>query len=99
MSILDMDCDWYCDGCHAFMNEQDGFTTANGTWTCTSCGYLNDVSKDNIIPEEGSKGYVYETVLEDGTTEKIRYTKKYEVHDFDGPKGKASVYGDRYKHK
>ena len=43
--------DWYCDNCDAHLNNQAGFTTDNGTWTCTKCGYDNDVSEDNILSE------------------------------------------------
>lgn len=92
----DRDCDWYCDYCHAYLNNQSGFTTISESWVCEYCGNVNDVSDNNIIPDEGTHGrYVYETTYEDGTTEKIRFTKKYEVHDFDGPKGKGKVYGER----
>ena len=95
MGVFDRDCDWYCDNCHAYMNNQPGFTAISGKWKCSKCGYVNDVSGGNIIPEEGSKGYVFETEYEDVTTEKIRFTKTREVHDFDGPRGKASIWRKR----
>ena len=41
--------DWYCDNCDEYMNYQTGFSTSSGEWTCTKCGYDNDVSNDNII--------------------------------------------------
>ena len=44
----DLGCDWYCDNCGAELNTQLGFR-AGSTWTCKECGYLNDVSTDNII--------------------------------------------------
>lgn len=76
----DRDCDWYCDYCHVYLNNQSGFTTISESWVCEYCGNVNDVSDNNIIPDEGTHGrYVYETTYEDGTTEKIRFTKKYEV--------------------
>lgn len=87
--------EWYCDNCREHMNDQFGFTTALGTWTCTECGVVNDVSENNIIPEEGSNGYIFEKTYNDGTTEKIRYTKTREVHDFDGPNGKVSIWTKR----
>lgn len=87
--------DWYCDSCRAHMNDQFGFTTVLDTWTCTECGEDNDVSENNIIPEEGSNGYVFEKTYDDGITEKIRYTKTREVHDFDGPNGKVSFWKKR----
>lgn len=94
-SIMDGGCNWRCDGCNSLMNTQPGFTTESGVWTCSECGTLNDVSENNIIPEEGSKGYVFEKEYEDGTTEKIRFTKNREVHDFDGKNGKASIWSKR----
>ena len=30
------------------MNVQPDFTTATGTWQCVSCGFINDVSKNNV---------------------------------------------------
>lgn len=95
MELHDNGCDWFCDSCRAYMNDQFGFTTASGTWICAECGVVNDVSENNIIPLEGSKGYVFEKTYDDGTTEKIRYTKTREVHDFDGPRGKASIWSKR----
>ena len=88
MSMFDSGCDWYCDCCHAYMNNQGGFSTTIGTWVCTECGTINDVSENNIIPENISTGYVYEETLEDGSKERIRYTKTREVHEFEGPFGK-----------
>jgi len=44
--------DWYCDGCDANLNRQNGFTTSMGSWTCVECGYVNDVTEDNIIDED-----------------------------------------------
>ena len=34
----------------------------------------------------------YEKKYENGTTERVRFTKTREVHDFDGPNGKASIW-------
>ena len=42
---------WYCDNCGAHMNNQVGFTTKNGRYTCKICGYNNDVSPNNIEPD------------------------------------------------
>lgn len=41
--------DWYCDRCREYMNNQGGFTTSSGKWTCTKCGYDNDVTNENIF--------------------------------------------------
>ena len=40
---------WFCDECDTYMNVQPGFTDKTGKWTCSECGYVNDVSKENII--------------------------------------------------
>lgn len=48
----DKGCDWYCDESGAYMNEQPGFTTTSGEWTCTECGCVNDVSDGNIIYDD-----------------------------------------------
>ena len=44
--------DWYCDECNAHLNEQSGFSSDCGTWTCTECGYLNFINEDEILDEE-----------------------------------------------
>lgn len=44
----DLGCDWRCDNCGAELNGQRGFR-AGSTWTCKECGYLNDVSSDNVV--------------------------------------------------
>lgn len=51
----DLDCDWYCDSCGAFLNSQSGFTVSSGIWTCEECGYENDVTEDNIV--DGNDNY------------------------------------------
>lgn len=43
----DGDCDWVCDYCGAYMNDQRGFTVRK--WKCKSCGALNDVSSNNVL--------------------------------------------------
>ncbi len=93
--MLDRGCNWFCDRCGEKMNDQMGFTTVANKWTCQNCGLENDVSEKNIIPESGSKGYVLTKKYDDGVTERIRFTKTREVHDFDGPKGKMSVWSKR----
>ena len=49
MGGSDGGCDWVCDGCGAYMNNQPGFNTFSGKWRCTDCGALNDVSQNNIL--------------------------------------------------
>lgn len=51
-SFDDYNVTWYCDGCHSILNEQDGFNTDDGTWTCTECGFTNDVTSNNIYESE-----------------------------------------------
>ena len=46
------DITWYCDGCHAVLNEQDGFNRDSGSWVCSECGYYNDVTDDNVYESE-----------------------------------------------
>jgi DNA-directed RNA polymerase subunit RPC12/RpoP len=46
------DITWYCDGCNTVLNEQEGFNTDSGTWTCTECGFVNDVTSDNVYESE-----------------------------------------------
>ena len=48
----DLDCDWYCDNCGAFMNSQSGFSVHSGTWKCKACGYKNDVTAANIYYDD-----------------------------------------------
>lgn len=39
---------WICDNCGDYMNNQEGFTDWDGIWKCKKCGYLNDVTENNI---------------------------------------------------
>lgn len=48
------ECDWHCDECDAYLNDQPGFTTVTGEWICTECGAVNDVTEDNIRYDECS---------------------------------------------
>lgn len=45
----DADCDWICDCCGAYMNDQPGFNVFCGTWECADCGALNDVSPSSVL--------------------------------------------------
>lgn len=60
----DLGCDWYCDGCDALMNSQPGFTTSSEIWTCTECGYVNDVTEDNIRYDDDEKENTYSAIDE-----------------------------------
>ena len=46
------DVTWYCDGCNSVLNNQEGFNTNTETWTCTECGFENDVTSSNIYESE-----------------------------------------------
>ena len=48
----DSNIDWYCDECNTYLNDQAGFNTSSGRWTCSECGYENDVTEDNIFDSE-----------------------------------------------
>lgn len=48
----DLGCDWFCDDCGAYLNDQDDFTTASGRWMCDECGFENDVTEDNIVDDD-----------------------------------------------
>lgn len=43
---------WYCDNCHASLDEQSGFdsdTDHGFTWVCTECGQTNYINGHNIL--------------------------------------------------
>ncbi len=42
-------CDWFCDECDAFLNDQPGFAVTSGRWLWKECGDLNDVAENNVI--------------------------------------------------
>ena len=46
------DIDWWCDGCGAYLNDQDGFDDHKYLWKCTKCGFKSSIFKDNIRWEE-----------------------------------------------
>ena len=87
----DLGCDWYCDGCGLLMNHQLGFSALTGIWTCTECGYLNDVSANNI------RHYGERPVTED----QLRYIKKIEellgVSFYGNTLEEASDFIDQYR--
>lgn len=39
---------WFCDECGRFMNVQPNFTDKTGAWKCIACGFVNDVSEENV---------------------------------------------------
>ncbi len=94
-SMDDGGCDWYCDYCGAHLNSQSGFTVSYGTWDCSACGEENNVSDDNILPDDYI-GVWNERELDDGTIERQRFTKTREVYDYIKPNGdKCSIWRRR----
>ena len=49
--------------------------------------------KGKITKRFSDGGYL--KIYKNGTTERVRFTKTREVHDFDGPNGKASIWSRR----
>lgn len=53
---------WYCDNCDAHLNKQSGFNAKEEFWVCDECGFVNDVTEDNVFTEEelelAGKSYV-----------------------------------------
>ena len=39
---------WFCDKCDSYLNVQEGFENAKEIFICKTCGYENDITKDNI---------------------------------------------------
>lgn len=39
---------WFCDECDAYLNVQEGFEKAKDRFVCKTCGFENDITKDNI---------------------------------------------------
>lgn len=44
--------EWYCDRCDAHLNEQDGFDDHLPEWTCTACGYVNNLDINEIYAND-----------------------------------------------
>lgn len=40
---------WYCDGCEAYLNDQEGFDPNAPKHICSNCGCENDTTETNII--------------------------------------------------
>lgn len=40
--------DWYCDNCNACLKDQQSFVDTRGSWTCTNCGYTNQINEEEI---------------------------------------------------
>jgi len=59
----------------------------------TMANYNRDTDPGVVTKRFSDGGY--EKKYRDGTTERVRFTKTREVHDFDGPRGKASIWSKR----
>lgn len=46
------DIEWYCDGCGAHLNDQEGFDDHLPLWKCRACGYENRLDMDQIYDNE-----------------------------------------------
>ena len=49
--------------------------------------------KGKVTQRSADGGYVKQ--YKDGTTERVRFTKTREVHEFDGPNGKMRIWGKK----
>ena len=56
--------------------------------------HLRDQDK-KIVPKSGSKGWVFKKTHNDGTVERVRYTKTREIREFDGKNGKMTFWSKR----
>ena len=43
--------DWYCDECNDLLNNQSGFNTSCGTWSCKKCGEVNYIDESEILDD------------------------------------------------
>ena len=48
-------CDWICDSCGAYMNDQPRFNVSSGSWCCKECGSWNDVNMLEAISTTSTK--------------------------------------------
>lgn len=39
---------WFCDKCGTFLNTQEGFDENKKLFVCQKCGFINNVTEDNI---------------------------------------------------
>lgn len=39
---------WFCDECESYLNIQPGFDRTATKHICTTCGYENDITFDNV---------------------------------------------------
>ncbi len=44
--------EWYCDSCHAHLNEQPGFDDHLEFWQCRACGSINPISESEVYDSE-----------------------------------------------
>ena len=46
------DVEWYCDGCGAHLNEQEGFDDHLPVWKCRACGYENKLDISEVYEND-----------------------------------------------
>ena len=46
------DIEWKCDGCGDILNRQENFDDHLPVWQCRKCGYLNEISAEQIYANE-----------------------------------------------
>lgn len=56
-------------------------------------GLFNSKDNGKIVEKYNNGGYLKK--YKDGTTEKVRFTKTREVHEFDGPNGRMNIWSKR----
>ena len=48
------DYDWWCDECNASLDEQEGFFSTCGIWTCDVCGWINLIDENSDLEGNGT---------------------------------------------
>ena len=76
--------DWYCDECNAYLNDQEGFNTYEGTWTCTECGYENYINEYNIVDDDNYNEEDYDEYNNDYSDDEEDDDKEDDDDDSEG---------------
>ena len=48
-SLLEADVHWFCDKCGSYLNDQKTYVEDKDMHKCEECGYVNNLSKKNIL--------------------------------------------------
>ena len=85
---IESDIVWFCDGCGAVMNEQEGFAEDAGKWKCTECGFINKIDPGEIYLSEeefqAEKRSPYRGLSDEAMLELSEYR---EIRPIDGREG------------